>query len=50
VVDLLAGYVRSPAILTGIEQYVVPPALGARAGVLGALALAAEAAAPAPAD
>jgi fructokinase len=37
--DLLGGYLRSRAI-DDIERYVVPPALGARAGVLGALALA----------
>lgn len=37
---LLAGYVRAPAVMEGIEQYIVPPALGERAGVLGALALA----------
>jgi fructokinase len=37
---ILAGYVRSPAVTDAIEQYIVPPALGERAGVLGALALA----------
>lgn len=37
---LLNGYVHSPAILEHIDQYVVPPALGAQAGVLGAIALA----------
>ncbi len=36
----LNGYVQSPAILERIETYIVPPALGGRAGVLGALALA----------
>ncbi|GAB4532724.1 MAG: ROK family protein [Anaerolineales bacterium] len=35
----LNGYVQSPAILARIEDYIVPPALGGRAGVLGALAL-----------
>ncbi len=34
--ELLAGYLRLPAL----DRYVVPPALGDRAGVLGALALA----------
>jgi fructokinase len=36
----LNGYVQSPAILEHIETYVVPPGLGGRAGVLGAIALA----------
>jgi fructokinase len=40
VVALLNGYVRSPAILTQIDDYIVLPALGADAGVLGAIALA----------
>ncbi len=39
----LNGYVRAPAILEGIEAYIVPPALGSQAGVLGAIALAIEA-------
>jgi fructokinase len=41
---LLNGYVQSPAILEAIDSYIVPPALGAQAGVLGALALAERAA------
>jgi len=36
----LNGYVQSPAILDRIDQYIVPPGLGDRAGVLGAIALA----------
>ena len=36
----LNGYVQSPAILQNIESFIVPPGLGNRAGVLGALALA----------
>ncbi len=39
--ERLAGYVRSPAILDDVESYIVPPGLGDRAGVLGALALGA---------
>ena len=35
----LNGYVQSPAILEEIERYIVPPGLGNKAGVLGALAL-----------
>lgn len=40
VLELLAGYVQSPAIIEQIETYLVPPGLGNRAGVLGAFALA----------
>ena len=40
VLNLLNGYVQSPAILEKIDQYIVPPALGNKAGILGALALA----------
>ena len=39
----LGGYIDRGEILTHIERYIVPPALGARAGVLGALCLAVEA-------
>lgn len=37
---LLKGYVHAPEILENIEDYIVPPGLGNRAGVLGAIALA----------
>jgi len=37
---LLNGYVQSPTILEQIDEYIVPPGLGKRAGVLGAIALA----------
>ena len=40
VVRLLAGYVDHPAIVHGIDQYIVPPGLGQRSGMLGAIALA----------
>jgi len=36
----LGGYVRSPLVLDDTEEYILPPALGNRAGVLGALSLA----------
>lgn len=39
---LLNDYVRAPEILEDVDGYIVPPALGRRAGVLGALALAAR--------
>lgn len=40
VLTLLNGYVQSPIILERIDGYIVPPALGSRAGVAGAIALA----------
>ena len=36
----LNGYIQSPQIIEDIDQYIVPPALGNRVGVLGAIALA----------
>ena len=36
----LNGYVQDAAITERIDEYIVPPALAGRAGVLGALALA----------
>lgn len=39
VVSLLNGYVKASAILDEIDHYIVPPQLGNRAGVLGAMAL-----------
>ncbi|NOY97708.1 MAG: ROK family protein [Chloroflexi bacterium] len=42
---LLNNYVQVPEILQGIDTYIVPPALGNRAGVLGAMALAQQASA-----
>lgn len=42
--ESLGGYVDSPALAPGgIDAYVVPPALGDEAGVLGAVALAQDA-------
>lgn len=38
--SLLNGYVQSPLVLHHLDEYILPPALGGRAGVLGALALA----------
>lgn len=42
VLRLLNGYVDSPAVVDNIDSYIVPPGLGDRAGVLGAIALAEE--------
>lgn len=40
---LLNGYVHHPAVLEAIDEYLVPPVLGNRSGVLGAIALASSA-------
>jgi len=40
---LLNGYVRARELMEDLDQYVIPPGLGNRAGILGALALAEEA-------
>jgi fructokinase len=40
VVSLLNGYIVSPMLENRIDEYIRPPALGSRAGVCGALALA----------
>lgn len=37
---LLNNYVQAPAILDAIDAYIVPPGLGNRSGMLGAIALA----------
>ena len=39
----LNSYVGHPAILEGIDAFIVPPDLGNRAGVLGAIALGQQA-------
>jgi fructokinase len=36
----LNAYIRSPKILDHIDDFIVPPALGSRSGVMGAIALA----------
>jgi fructokinase len=38
--QLLNGYIQASELTSHIESYIVPPTLGERAGVLGALALA----------
>jgi fructokinase len=40
----LGGYVQADALLSGMDDYVVPPLLGQQAGIAGALALAERAA------
>jgi fructokinase len=39
---LLNGYVQAPQVQAHVDRYVVPPAFGPRAGIMGALALARE--------
>ena len=36
----LNGYIQSPVLLNGMDEYIVPPSLGNRSGVLGAIAMA----------
>ena len=38
--ELLNGYISHDMILNHIDEYIVPPALGGRAGELGCIALA----------
>jgi len=40
ILEYLSDYVQAPQILQQIDQYVLPPGLGAQAGILGAIALA----------
>ncbi|MEZ4659776.1 MAG: ROK family protein [Caldilineaceae bacterium] len=40
---LLNSYIQMPQIMQELDRYIVPPALGGRAGVLGAIALAQDA-------
>ncbi len=44
VLELLNNYIRSDRLLQTIDEFIVAPRLGSNAGVLGALALALEAA------
>ncbi|MBN2387275.1 MAG: ROK family protein [Anaerolineales bacterium] len=37
---ILNGYIDSPVIAGGMDDFIVPPALGSRSGILGAMALA----------
>jgi len=38
--DIVNGYISSPVFAGTLDKYIVPPALGNRSGILGALALA----------
>ena len=40
VFDKLKGYVKVPEVCEQINDYIIPPNLGDKAGVLGAIALA----------
>jgi fructokinase len=46
--EYLNGYVCSPIFDGSLEGYIVPPALGKRSGILGAIAMAKMAARPRP--
>ena len=41
--ELLGGYLCSPVVERGLEDYIVPPGLGVNSGVMGAYLLAREA-------
>ncbi len=43
--QLLNGYVRNPELTERLDHFIQPPQLGGRAGILGALVLAEQAAA-----
>jgi fructokinase len=43
VLTRLNGYIQSASLLQSIEEYIMLPGLGNRAGVLGAIALARQA-------
>jgi fructokinase len=40
VINMLNDYIQSPEIVNNISNYIVPPSLGNRAGILGGIALA----------
>jgi fructokinase len=42
--ELVGGYLETPLLGAEVDSFVVAPALGDRAGVLGAIALAEQAA------
>lgn len=42
VLRYLNGYIQSTLILESIDQFIVPPSLGSRSGVLGAIGMAVE--------
>jgi fructokinase len=46
--QLLNGYVRHPQLTDRLDEFIQPPQLGGRAGILGALVLAEQAAAAKP--
>lgn len=42
--QLLNGYVHHPEVMQRLDRFIQPPELGPRAGILGSLALAQQAA------
>ena len=41
--ELLGGYISSPVVDNGLEDYIVAPGLGTRSGITGAYLLAQQA-------
>jgi fructokinase len=50
VLELLGGYIQARELVSDLNTYIVPPALGGDAGVLGAMALAHTALAARPSE
>ena len=42
-IEYLGGYIYSPVVDNGMEDYIVPPALGVNSGITGAYLLAVSA-------
>jgi len=40
--QFMNGYVQSPLLMNGIDEYIISPSLGNRSGGLGAIAMAME--------
>jgi fructokinase len=40
--QFMNGYVQSPMLMDGIDEYIISPSLGNRSGGLGAVAMAME--------
>ncbi len=47
--DLMNNYIRRREVMEDVDDYIQPPGLGSRSGILGALVLAQDALSSAPA-